>query len=130
MDFKKSIEDLEKIIDELGEENRSITIIVEGKKDIEALRKLDISGSIISVNAGIPLIDFCDKIAQDHTDIIILTDWDRKGGYLCRTIKRNLEGRVNCNTKYRELFAKNAMIRTLEGLPSWLETMKKKLNLI
>ena len=130
MDFKKSIEDLEKIIDELGEENRSIPIIVEGKKDIEALRKLDISGSIISVNAGVPLIDFCDKIAQEHTDIIILTDWDRKGGYLCRTIKKNLEGRVNCNTKYRELFAKNAMIRTLEGLPSWLETMKEKLNLI
>ena len=128
MDFKKSIEDLEKIIDELGEENRSIPIIVEGKKDIEALRKLDISGSIISVNAGVPLIDFCDKIAQEHTDIIILTDWDRKGGYLCRTIKRNLEGRVNCNTKYRELFAKNAMIRTLEGLPSWLETMRTKLN--
>jgi len=128
MDFKKSIENLEKIIAELGEENRSIPIIVEGKKDIEALRKLDISGSIISVNAGIPLIDFCDKIAQDHTDIIILTDWDRKGGYLCRTIKRNLEGRVNCNTKYRELFAKNAMIRTLEGLPSWLETMRTKLN--
>ena len=130
MDFKKSIEDLEKIIDELGEENRSIPIIVEGKKDIEALRKLDISGSIISVNAGVPLIDFCDKIAQEHTDIIILTDWDRKGGYLCRTIKKNLEGRVNCNTKYRELFAKNTMIRTLEGLPSWLETMKEKLNLI
>jgi 5S rRNA maturation endonuclease (ribonuclease M5) len=130
MDFKKSIEDLEKIIAELGEENRSIPIVVEGKKDIEALRKLDISGSIISVNAGVPLIDFCDKIAQEHTDIIILTDWDRKGGYLCRTIKKNLEGRVNCNTKYRKLFAKNAMIRTLEGLPSWLETMKEKLNLI
>jgi len=128
MDFKKSIEDLEKIIDDLGEENRSIPIIVEGKKDIEALRKLDISGSIISVNAGLPLINFCDKIAQEQTDIIILTDWDRKGGYLCRTIKKNLEGRVNCNTKYRELFAKNAMIRTLEGLPSWLETMRKKLN--
>ena len=130
MDFKKSIEDLEKIIDELGEENRSIPIIVEGKKDVEALRKLDISGSIISVNAGVSLIDFCDNIAQEHKDIIILTDWDRKGGYLCRTIKKNLEGRVNCNTKYRELFAKNAMIRTLEGLPSWLETMKEKLNLI
>ncbi len=130
MDFKKSIEDLEKIIDELGEENRSIPIIVEGKKDIEALRKLDINGEIIGINSGHTLIDFCDKIAQEHTDIIILTDWDRKGGYLCRTIKKNLEGRVNCNTKYRELFAKNAMIRTLEGLPSWLETMKEKLNLI
>jgi len=130
MDFKKSIEDLEKIIVELGEENRSIPIVVEGKKDIEALRKLDINGEIIGINSGHTLIDFCDKIAQEHTDIIILTDWDRKGGYLCRTIKKNLEGRVNCNTKYRKLFAKNSMIRTLEGLPSWLETMKKKLNLI
>ena len=128
MDFKKSIEDLEKIIYDLGEENMSIPIIVEGKKDIVALRKLDINGSIISVNAGVPLIDFCDKIAKEHSDIIILTDWDRKGGYLCRKIKKNLEGRVNCNTKYRELFAKNAMIRTLEGLPSWLETMRTKLN--
>jgi len=128
MDFKKSIEDLEKIVAELGEENRSVPIVVEGKKDIEALRKLDIIGEIIGINSGHTLIDFCDKIAQEYTDIIILTDWDRKGGYLCWTIKRNLEGRVNCNTKYRELFAKNTMIRTLEGLPSWLETMRTKLN--
>ena len=130
MDFKKSIEDLEKIIAELGEENMSIPIIVEGKKDIAALHKLEINGEIIGINSGHTLIDFCDKIAQEHTDIIILTDWDRKGGYLCRTIKKNLEGRVNCNTKYRKLFAKNTMIRTLEGLPSWLETMREKINLI
>jgi len=130
MDYRKSFENLEKALLELQDENKSIPIVVEGDKDIKALRKLDIGGSIISVNAGVSLIDFCDKIAQEHTNVIILTDWDRKGGYLCRTIKKNLEGRVNCNTKYRELFAKNAMIRTLEGLPSWLETMKKKLNLI
>ena len=130
MDYKKSLEDLEKAISELRDENKIIPIIVEGDKDIGALRKLDINGTIISVNTGTSLTDFCDRIAGNYKDIIILTDWDRRGGYLCHTIKKNLEGRVNCNTKYREFFAKNAVIRTVEGLPSWIETMRNKLNLV
>ncbi len=128
MDYKKSLEDLEKAISELRDENKEIPIIVEGDKDIEALRKLDINGTIISVNAGTSLTDFCDKIADKYHDIIILTDWDRRGGYLCHTIKKNLEGRVNCNIYYRGIFAKNSMIRTVEGLPSWIETMKQKIR--
>lgn len=128
MDYKKSLEDLEKAISELRDENKEIPIIVEGDKDIEALRKLDINGTIISVNAGTSLTDFCDKIADKYKDIIILTDWDRRGGYLCHTIKKNLEGRVNCNIYYRGIFAKNSMIRTIEGLPSWIENMKQKIR--
>jgi len=126
MDYKKSLEDLEKALDELREENKSIPIIVEGEKDIDALRKLDINGTIITVNKGISLTDFCDKLASDFKEIIILTDWDRRGGYLCHTIRRNLEGRVNCNINYRRIFAKNSMIRTIEGLPSWINTIKEK----
>jgi 5S rRNA maturation endonuclease (ribonuclease M5) len=128
MDYKKSLEDLEKATSELRDENKKIPIIVEGDKDIDALRKLDIIGTIISVNAGTSLTDFCDKIADMYRDVIILTDWDRRGGYLCHTIKKNLEGRVNCNTYYREIFAKNSMIRTIEGLPSWIENMRKKIR--
>jgi 5S rRNA maturation endonuclease (ribonuclease M5) len=130
MDYKKSIEILEKGILELQDENKIIPIVVEGEKDINALHKLEINGVIICINTGISLIDFCDRIAQEYSDLIILTDWDRKGGFLCQKIKKNLEGRVNCNTKFRELFAKNSKIKTLEGLPSWLETMRMKLNLI
>lgn len=128
MDYKKSLEDLEKILSDLREENKKIPIIVEGERDIDALHKLDVNGKIISVNTGTSLTDFCDKLAQEFKDIIILTDWDRRGGRLCYKIKKNLEGRVNCNTRYRESFAKNAMIRTVEGLPSWIETMKEKLS--
>ena len=124
------MEILEKNLDELCEENKIVPIIVEGEKDTEALRKLDVTGEIIQINRGVSLIDFCDQIAQQYSKIIILTDWDRKGGYLCHTIMRNLEGRVNCNTYYREVIAKNAMIRTLEGLPSWMLTMKEKIRLL
>ena len=129
MDYKKSLEELEKLLSELQEANKSIPIVVEGDKDVAALRKLDIKGTILSANTGRSLADFCDRIAEQHNDVIILTDWDWRGGRLCHTIRKNLEGRVNCDIKYRELFARHAMIRTVEGLPSWIETMKKKLNL-
>ncbi len=127
MDYKKSLELVEKTLSELREENKIIPIIVEGEKDILALKKLDIYGDIFSLNAGISIIDFCDDLARKYKKIIILTDWDRKGGHLCHTIKRNLSGRVNCNTYYREIFAKNSMIKTLEGLPSWINTIKEKI---
>jgi len=128
MDYKKSLEDLEELLFELKEENKVIPIIVEGDKDIEALRKLDVKEKIISINKGVNLSNFCDRIASEYSNIIILTDWDRRGGHICHTIKKNLEGRVICNTKYRELFAKNTTIRNVEGLPSWIETIRKKIN--
>jgi 5S rRNA maturation endonuclease (ribonuclease M5) len=128
MDYKKSLENIENALLDLKMENKKIPIIVEGEKDIEALNKLDVKGTIIRVNLGISLTHFCDKLAGKYKDIIILTDWDRRGGYLCHTIKKNLEGRVTCNIEYRGIFAKNSMIRTLEGLPSWIETLKEKIK--
>jgi len=127
MDYEKSYEDLKKALLELSEENKKIPIIVEGEKDIDALRKLDLKGVIISLNKGMSLTDFCDHIAEKYKEIIILTDWDRRGGYLCHTIEKNLRGRVKCNLYYREVFAKNAVIKTVEGLPSWIITMDKRI---
>jgi len=128
MDFKKSLEDLEKIISELIEENKRVPIIVEGEKDVKSLKKLGINGKIITVNKGLNLTVFSDNLADRYKEIIILTDWDRRGGFICHAIKRNLKGRVICNTYYREFFAKNSMTRTVEGLPSWIETMENKNN--
>jgi len=128
MDYNELLENIQKNLLELTEENKKIPIIVEGEKDIKALHKLGVTGLIITVNSGVSLIDFCDSIAKKYSDIIILTDWDRKGGFLCHTIKKNLEGRVKCNTYFREVFAKNSVIKTFEGLPSWIQTMKEKIN--
>jgi len=130
MDYNESFKEIEKTLSEIREENKRIPIVVEGEKDKEALHKLDINGTIITVNSGVSLTDFCDKLAQNYKEILILTDWDRRGGYLCHTIKKNLEGRVNCNTYYREILAKNTVIKTIEGLPSWLKTMQEKFRII
>ena len=78
MDYKTSHQEFEKGLFELIEENKKIPIIVEGDKDVFSLRKLGISGQIITINSGLSIIDFCDKIANKYKEIILLTDWDKK----------------------------------------------------
>ena len=128
MDYETSLEELEKLLEELREENKTTPILVEGDKDITALRRLNVQGEILKINTGTSLVNFCDALAQSYTHLIILLDWDRKGGFLCASILKNLEGRVHCNTHYREYIAKRAVIRTVEGLPSWINTLKEKIN--
>lgn len=125
MSYEETVEELEKVVDDLIEENKKIPLLVEGDKDVVALRRLGVIGVIIRINTGKTLSDLCDTIASRYDEIIILTDWDRRGRILCARIRRNLEGRVKCNLRYREMLAKLTTIRTVEGLPSWIETCKK-----
>lgn len=123
-----NLEELEEILDDLRQENRTVPIIVEGDKDVVALRKLELSGEIIRFNKGQSVSDFCDDIAQRHRKIIILTDWDWRGGRLASSIRKQLENRVICDLTYRQMFAKRCVCRTVEGMPSWLQTVEKKVR--
>jgi len=129
MDYEKAFEEIDKALTELQEENTTTPIIVEGEKDTAALRRLEMTGDIVPFNRGQSVSDFCDQIAQQYRGVILLTDWDWRGGRLCAHIKKHLENRVACNTKYREVFAKHSLCRTVEGLPSWIATLKKKITL-
>jgi 5S rRNA maturation endonuclease (ribonuclease M5) len=128
MNYEQALEELEEALAELREENKTVPIIVEGEKDIAALRKLEVPGKIIRFNKGQSVADFSDMIAQKHKKIILLTDWDWRGGRLCLQIKKNLENRVALNLQYRKVFAKRCPCRTVEGMPSWLATLRKKLE--
>jgi len=126
MDDQKTLDELEEILAELREDNKTVPVIVEGDKDITALRKLDLTGEIIRFNTGQSIPDFCDAIAQKHQKIILLTDWDWRGGRLGSQIKKHLENRVECNISYRQRFAQRCTCRTVEGIPSWLQTLRRK----
>jgi 5S rRNA maturation endonuclease (ribonuclease M5) len=128
MNYHQILEDIEKILDDLRLENKTIPIIVEGDKDREALQSLNITGEIIRFNQGMSITDFCDSISKKYRKIILLTDWDKKGGFLCSIMKKNLESRVLCNVYFRECLAKKSMVRTVESLPSWIENLHIKIN--
>ena len=128
MDDLQRLEELEELLTDLREENKTVPIIVEGEKDIIALRRLEMNGEIIRFNTGQSVPDFCDSIAQKYQKIILLTDWDWRGGRLGSSIKKHLENRVECNMSYRQIFAHRCTCRTVEGIPTWLQTFRKKVQ--
>lgn len=128
MDYKKTLEELENALQELSVMSKSIPILVEGEKDVAALVSLGISGSIITINSGKSITNLCDWIAKKWDCVIIITDWDKQGGRLKRRITESLQGRTKCITEFRELFAKNSTVKVLEGLPSYLQTLRKKIH--
>ena len=66
------------------------SILVEGKKDIICLEKIGVSGEIQKINRGVPLLEIIDALSRDGSckKVVILTDWDRKGGQLAAELKR------------------------------------------
>jgi 5S rRNA maturation endonuclease (ribonuclease M5) len=81
--FEEIVDELE----ELRELSRKIPIIVEGRNDEVALRKLGINGKFYCISNGIPLYEFCEEIARDHPDVILFTDLDAEGKKITRKLK-------------------------------------------
>ena len=101
--------------------------MVEGRKDFLALRKLGIHGNIICVrNFGKILADSLDTVVCE--EVILLVDFDDFGTSLAKGITQYLEGRgVKVNPVFwkeiRALIKRD--VKDIEGLPSYLEKLKK-----
>ncbi len=127
MDEARCLEDLEDALQSLIKRNYSgIPVVVEGEKDVAALRSLGLSGKILVLNVGLSIPDFCDKLSERFSEIVVLTDWDRTGGRLAGILLSQLKGRVNCDMSFREVCVRCCMVRVVEGLPSFLQTLKSR----
>ncbi|MCX8069398.1 MAG: hypothetical protein N2738_02715 [Thermodesulfovibrionales bacterium] len=102
--------------------SKNSPIIVEGKKDREALRRLGIDGEILSINNGKSIYDFCESIIDRYDTAILLTDWDVKGESIFKSISSNLSGMWESYSSIREnikiLCQKD--IKDIESLPALL----------
>jgi len=127
--YRESLIEVEKALEELRERSKKIPIIVEGERDKRSLRSLEVMGKVIVLNKGMAIPDFCDRVLSKYEEIIILTDWDKKGGKLCSLITKCLSGRTRCNIEIRKRFAKNTNVKNVEELVSWLLIARKKLGL-
>ena len=131
MNDRERLEDFQKLIEELIDENRKVPIIVEGKKDKRALKVLGFKGTIYTINRGMQLFNFCEEISRKHDSVIILTDWDSRGGRTAKTLR---EGFTANDVKYRDdARAKLARIckkdvKDIESLPKFLEGLKRRIE--
>ncbi len=87
MDYEQLHEDLEQVLDDLIEKNRSVPIIVEGEYDRRALKELGVLGEVRVLNRGNSVLALCEAIAREHREAIILTDWDVRGGRIARHLR-------------------------------------------
>ena len=98
---KRRLEAVTALIKVVAEHSsQGIPVIVEGPNDVKTLRKLGISGPIFCAKSRrLGLVDFLDSIAV-HSEVIILTDFDREGRALAWRLRTDLSHlRVKANVE-------------------------------
>ena len=126
-DFER-VERLKEVFEVLYEINKRAPIIVEGKRDAMALRKIGLIGDIIAIHAGKGMYEFCEDIAQRFSKIILLTDWDKKGENLHKNVSRHLKGMWEEFSPFREIIKILCQkdIKDIEGIPAPFERLAEK----
>jgi 5S rRNA maturation endonuclease (ribonuclease M5) len=76
-------------------------VVVEGKKDEQALNKLGFSGKICQFHSFHGLVKFADSV-YGYKRLVLLLDSDRKGAYLTKRIISQLEHRVTVDLSFRK----------------------------
>lgn len=104
--------------------NSSKIIIVEGKKDKEALKKLGIK-NIIELSKK-PLFQIIEEVADNEKECIILTDLDNKGKQLYGKINSGLQNLgVKVDNRFRNFLYKNTKLRQIEGIVTYMRNTTK-----
>ena len=75
-------------------------VIVEGKRDSAALKKLGYSGKVLVLHKFGGMIKFVDYVAK-YQRLIILLDGDRKGRYLTGKIIKQLQHRTKVDLSFK-----------------------------
>jgi len=122
------LEALEELIASLLEASgQGAAVIVEGRRDLLALRSLGLSGPVIMASRR-PALDLAEDAARNYSQVILLTDWDEKGEEMCLTIGRHLrsvglrpDGLIR--SRLKRLVKKE--IKDVESLGRYAERMRQ-----
>ncbi len=108
-------------------------IIVEGKKDVEALRALGVAGTVVTVKTGGK--SFLDAVSEiemmEVPEVILFLDFDRRGKEGTKRLKQSLErAKIKPNVKFwRALSALvGKEIQCIESLTTYLDTLRAKVS--
>ena len=124
--LKEKEERIAEVLSALAEESAKGTrILVEGKKDIEALRALGIEGPLLSVKTGgKSFLDVVSELEKSKTSrVILFLDFDRRGKEGTRRLKLNLEGlKIKTDIEFWRALSRLAGrdVQCVEGLTAYL----------
>ena len=120
---EQEITELKDFIFQLNSMKDSV-VVVEGKRDSSALKKLGYSGKVLEFHKFGGMINFTDSVAK-YENIIILFDRDKKGRYLTGKAIQLLQRRTKVNLSYKRKLreitkGKIMFIEQLVGYESYL----------
>ena len=119
-------EELIIVIARLKEEGGRYPVIVEGRKDERALREMGLSGTVLRLDTGKSVFNFCEGLRGEYDRVIILTDWDRRGGRLARALREGLMANgISYDDELRKqiAFLVRKEVKDVEGLPKLLSKL-------
>ena len=132
--LKEKEEKLLKVLEALAEESaKGKLIVVEGKKDVAALRALGVAGTVLTVKTGGKsfLDAVCEIEKMGVPEVILFLDFDRRGKEETKRLKQSLErAKIKNNTKlWRSLSALvGKEIQCIESLTTYMHTLHQKLS--
>jgi 5S rRNA maturation endonuclease (ribonuclease M5) len=103
-----------------AESNKNSIVIVEGKRDMEALYYLGYKGNIKAYHHYRGTTNFVDQCAVNYKKLILLMDSDRKGKIITKKILSQLNGRIiDLNYKKKLLQITRGRIKKIEEIKSF-----------
>ena len=127
--YRKRLERIEELLLELSEySERRAVIIVEGKRDVLSMKRLGIKGSF-ELATRHSLFNFSERIASLGCEVIILTDWDRRGDLLATKLSEYFENfgikpELQIRNKLKLITQKE--IKDIESLYTYVSKLQSK----
>jgi 5S rRNA maturation endonuclease (ribonuclease M5) len=89
---RKALEELDSLLKEIA--LHVSVVVVEGQRDVEALRSLGFEGQIeVCSHVGLSDVELCEIVALDADSVLLLTDFDEEGLLMHNRLKNLLERR-------------------------------------
>lgn len=116
--------ELSEVLEELrGEAAKGVPVIVEGLRDAQGLKNLGLRGTIILAKRRRGSYLEAAEEASIQREVIVLTDFDRRGGEMAAFLTENLEGRgvkVNLTLRRRIAGLVGKDVKDVEGLANYV----------
>lgn len=131
LEERERLEELEEIILELKELSKAgAIIIVEGRKDVDSLRFLGIHGEI-QLASQQPLLYLTELLSGSGKEIVLLTDWDKKGSFIAKKIINHLFAygiipNTDIRSRLRSLSKKR--IKDIESLNNYINKLRYEIH--
>jgi Small primase-like proteins (Toprim domain) len=107
---------------------QGIPILIEGKKDEEALKKLGINGNFIKVSGSpFKLFEIAELATSSSSKVIILTDFDKKGAELAKRLSEDIQSLGShpiLEIRRKIMGITRRYIKDIESLPKHLEQLE------